>query len=212
MKQTMSQHTIPNINRRLLRVGLVLSCFLMGCSAVQQSTGTPRSITEQMLLNQAIERGLDQAVLPLNPQTTLALDAIGLAVPPEVGANSDINFAKGIIDGWLRAQGYRVLNSKKGFKVRIVIQTFGTQQSESFVGIPQISSSVIPFALPELALYKASRQMSLARFKLEILDQDSGRLVHATPFYQGIAYLNQYVLFFGFTFRTTDLTPPPPEA
>ena len=197
---------------RLLPGGFVLSFFLMGCSAVQQSTGTPRSVIEQMLLNQALERGLDQVVLPLSPETAFSLDAIALDVHPATGMNSDKGFAKGKVDSWLRSRGFRILRDKTGFKVRMVIEVLGTQQSENFLGIPPISSSVIPFALPELALYKASRQMSLARFKLEIFDQDSGRLVHATPFYQGIAYLNQYVLLFGFTFRTTDLTPPPPEA
>ena len=207
----MTRYTIWTVFHRHLQVGLVLSCVLAGCSAVQQSTGTPRSVIEQMLLSQAIERGLDQAVLPLPPETPLSLEAIGLDSHPGSDNNSDKRFTKGLIESWLRSQGFLVSRGAKGVKIRVVIRALGTQQAENFFGIPPISSVVIPFALPELALFKASRQMSIARFRMEVIDQKSGRLIYMTPSYEGDAYLNQYVLLFGFTFRMTDLAPPPPE-
>jgi len=191
---------------------VVLFCGVVtGCAALQQQTGTARSANEQLLLTQAIEQGLAQAHLPLLQGTELSIEAIGLTSPSVVGNDSDIEFAKELVDSWLLSQGFRKAVGKKGHEVRVIIQSLGTQQAETFIGIPAVTSYIIPFALPELALFKASRQRSLARFRLDVIDLNTGRLVYATPSYEGDAYLNQYILLFGFTFRLTDLVPPPPS-
>lgn len=192
---------------------VVLFCGVVtGCAALQQQTGTARSANEQLLLTQAIEQGLAQAHLPLLQGTELSIEAIGLTSPSVVGNDSDIKFTKELVDSWLLSQGFRKAVGKKGHEVRVIIQSLGTQQAETFIGIPAVTSYIIPFALPELALFKASRQRSLARFRLDVIDLNTGRLVYATPSYEGDAYLNQYILLFGFTFRLTDLVPPPPSA
>ena len=191
---------------------VVLFCGVVtGCAALQQQTGTARSANEQLLLTQAIEQGLAQAHLPLLQGTELSIEAIGLTSPSVVGNDSDIKFTKELVDSWLLSQGFRKAVGKKGHEVRVIIQSLGTQQAETFIGIPAVTSYIIPFALPELALFKASRQRSLARFRLDVIDLNTGRLVYATPSYEGDAYLNQYILLFGFTFRLTDLVPPPPS-
>lgn len=203
---------VRNAVCRTLSTVLVLCGLVTGCAALQQQTGTARSANEQLLLTQAIEQGLAQAHLPLLQGTELSLEATGLTSPSVAGKNSDdIEFAKELVDSWLLSQGFRRAVGKKGHEVRVIIQSLGTQQAETFIGIPAITSYIIPFALPELALFKASRQRSLARFRLDVIDLNTGRLVYATPSYEGDAYLNQYILLFGFTFRLTDLVPPPPS-
>ncbi|WP_455244177.1 hypothetical protein [Petrachloros mirabilis] len=183
----------------------------MGCASLQQQTGTVRSAAEQLLLTQAIERSLAQAHLPMSPGTEFSVEAIGLTPPQVVGNDSDKEFAKELVDSWLLSQGFRTRVGAKEHKVRVIIQSLGTQQAETFIGIPAISSYLIPFALPELALFKVSRQRSLARFKMDVIDVKTGGLVYTTPLYEGDAYLYQYVLLFGFTFHLTDLVPPPPS-
>ena len=69
---------VRNAVGRTLCTVLVLSGAVTGCTALQQQTGTVRSANEQLLLTQAIERGLAQAHLPLLQGTELSLEAIGL--------------------------------------------------------------------------------------------------------------------------------------
>jgi hypothetical protein len=89
------------------------------------------------------------------------------------------------------------------------VQALGTVQGETFFGMPPVQSVIIPFALPELTLYKRQAQTGYMRYSLDIYDSSTGRLVRSTPWYAGSSYYNQYTFLFLFKYNSTDLILPP---
>jgi hypothetical protein len=91
------------------------------------------------------------------------------------------------------------------YSVRIIVDALGTEQGESFVGMPPVQSVLLPFSLPQLTLFRAQLQRSYARFTLNIYNAKTGELVRSTAWYEGSAYYNQYTVLFFFMFEGTDL-------
>jgi hypothetical protein len=90
-----------------------------------------------------------------------------------------------------------------------MVQALGTEQGVTFFGMPPVQSVIIPFALPELTLFKLQNQRAYTRLSLDIFETATGRLVRSTPWYVGSSYYNQYTILFFIYFRTTDLVLPP---
>jgi hypothetical protein len=176
---------------------------LSGCSSTHEITKTARSPTEQLLLTQSLQRGLVDAVLPIPPGQTIAVETVGLT--------ADQAFVTAVIEKWLSHQGLNLpKDGKESLMAKVTLEAFGTLQDLTFFGVPPISSGLIPIAVPELAFYKAARQQSLARFSIDFIDKKTGRLVRSTPVYEGDAFYHQYTIFLAFNYRDTDLLPPPP--
>jgi len=176
---------------------------LSGCSSTHDVTKTPRSPTEQLLLTQSLQRGLVDAMLPIPPGQSVAVETVGLT--------ADQAFVTALIEKWLSRQGLNLpKDGKESLIARVTLDAFGTIQDLTFIGVPQISGGLLPLAIPELAFYKVVRQQGLARFSIDFIDKQTGRLVRSTPVYEGDAYYNQFTVLLAFNFRSTDLLPPPP--
>lgn len=180
-----------------------LACALMiavsGCSIVQERTNSPMTSVEQLLLTQAVERGLGDLNIPLPVGTAVTLKSYGYT--------PDKEFARRLVEGWFLTQGYRIVPTDVApVTVRMVIHALGTERGESFFGIPPISSSLFfPAALPELAIYRMAGQKGMARYQLEIADSKTGGLIHRSPVVEGTVFLNQYTVLLWFTFQRSDL-------
>ena len=180
---------------------VLISILLSGCSQTQNTTTTARSTWEQLLLSQSLQRSLSSATIPLNPGETVAVEAVGLT--------GDKDFAQSMVVSWLRQQGLYVRDEESTYLVRIILHAFGTEQSQSFFGVPAIQSTIIPFALPELSLYKAVRQRGYSRLSLEVSDKKSGILIASSPVYEGDVYFNQITFLLALGYNSTDIVPPP---
>ncbi len=125
----------------------------------------------------------------------------------------DLAFVRDLVAGRLGELGYLIRKRDEDVKymVRILVQAMGTNQGKTFFGMPPVQSVLIPFSLPALTLYQEIDQYAHARFHLEVFEAATGRFVRATPWLVGNTYYNQYTVFFFFSFRTTDLTDPPPH-
>lgn len=179
--------------------GLILS----SCSSTHEATKTARTPTEQLLLTQSVQRGLTDAVLPIPPGQTIAVETVGLT--------ADQAFVTALIEKWLSHVGLNLpKDGKESLVARVTLEAFGTLQDLTFFGVPPISSGLIPIAVPELAFYKAARQQGLARFSIDFIDKKTGQLIRSTPVYEGDAFFNQFTIFLAFNYRETDLLPPPP--
>lgn len=186
---------------KLVIAVLIFGFGLAGCSATQRTTTTARSTWEQLLLSQSLQRTLNSAKIPLNPGVTVGIEAVGLT--------GDKDFARDLVAGWLREKGLHVGAEAPKYLIRIILHAFGTEQSESFVGIPAIQSTIIPFALPELSFYKAVKQRGYTRLNLEVSDKKSGALIDSSPVYEGDVYFNQTTFLLMFGHSSTDIVPPP---
>lgn len=207
-----------------LVVGAML--ILPGCALQQEISRTPRTAVEQLLLGQALERALGKLSLPVPEGASIIVEASGFQtdrshlqlMQPDRGMggvvdnlNWDLSFVRDVASAHIGELGYpvRAHASEATYLVRVMVQSLGTNQGITFLGMPAVQSVVIPFSLPELTLYRRQNQLAYARIKLDIFDLASGRLIRSTPWWVGSAFYNQYTILFVIFFRTTDLTDPP---
>ena len=194
----MNAERLWNLSIALLALtGLVLT----GCTTSPKTTDTARSTMEQLLLAQSLERSLVDARMPIDPAESVAVEAVGLT--------GDAAYAKSIVEEWLRKKGLYVGGEAPKYLVRVILQAYGTQNTETFIGIPPIQSSFIPLATPELALYKNVNQRGYARLNLEVSDKKTGALVSVSPVFEDEVYYEDTVWLFLINFQRTDIVPPP---
>ncbi|WP_447983028.1 hypothetical protein [Nitrospira sp. Nam74] len=187
----------------------LLILLVSGCAFSRPPSQTVRTATEQLLLSQAIERSLHDLSLPLAEGSTVMIETAGFAVPPTAFIPSDLNYARDTVAGRLGQLGLRIhpKNEEPEYIVRVLVQSLGTVQGETFIGIPSVA--VLGFALPELTLYKAQFQSGYMRYSIDVYESATGRFIRSTPWYTGSSYYDQYTVLFLFRYNTTDLILPP---
>ncbi len=191
----------------LLLLGMLTGCGAMNMIPVPAS---PTAV-QQFLMAQALERSLhgeNTIPFPLTSGETVSLDISALTV--EQGLAVAQQFFKGAIGGWLGERGLKIAldSTKAKYRIHIIVQAFGTEQRTSLFGIPQIQSTVIPVAIPEMAIYVTQKMSGYTRFRLDIYETATGQFVRSTPWFQGSTYFNEYTVLFFFDFEYTDLIAP----
>lgn len=225
-------NNVASVCRRLRFLVLIgmLGCFV-SCALPREITKTPRSAIEQLLLGEAIDRSLRDVAIPVPQDTPLFMEVTGLQpamfAPSGLHTSSGFNapsvrtdviipsldliFIKDLVAARLGSIGYRVLKNEEEavYLVRVVVQSFGTNQSSSFFGLPPVQSVIIPFSLPQLTLYQSLSQNGFIRYSLHVIERATGRLYHSTSWYHQVTFHDQYTILFFITFRRTDLTDAP---
>ena len=205
----MAQTTIICIlkERALHLLSSLLTLVLLTACGHMNTIPEPESPTavEQFLMAQAVERGLQgehSMPVPLTSGDTVSLDTSALTV--------EQRFFKGALAGWLGERGLHILLDSREAKYRlhILVQALGTEQSVSFFGIPPIQSGLLPIAIPEVALYKAQYQSGYTRFRLDIFEAATGKFLRSTPWFQGSTYFNEYTVLVFIDFQATNLIAP----
>lgn len=154
------------MNRHMLKIlkllALLTLTILSGCAPVKELPNPDQATAiEQFLITQAVDRSLNNenpTPLPLQPGETVTLDTTDLTV--------EKRFFIGALGQWVGEQGLLLTPEGKhaNYRIQVLIQALGTEQSQSFFGMPPVQSVLIPFALPEITLYKAQYQTGYTRF------------------------------------------------
>lgn len=214
----------PNSGRGWIVVLVGLLSLMTGCTLPQEVSRTPRSAIEQLLLSHAVHRALGELSLPIPAGESVALAVTGLqadrvTIHLEHEQNSgvldgpawDLSFVRDEVFGRLGELGYlaRPRAADATYLIRVVVEALGTNQGQTFFGMPPIQSVLIPFSLPQLTLYQELDQRAHARLHLDIYEAATGRFIRSTPWLLGDAYHNQYTVLFFITWRTTDLIEAP---
>ncbi len=213
-----------------IMLGLV-AMFMAGCALEREPSRTPRTAIEELMLTQAITRSMKDLTIPLERGTSLAVEVSGF-LPDRAfvegggitsliqGAQTNRNvYASGselpmvlsLFQGRLGELGFLIQNRREDAKylVRVLVHALGTEQGETFFGMPAVQSVVIPFALPAISIFRLQNQKAHMRYTMNIFDAATGRLVRSTPWYWGSAYYDQYTVLIFFFWRLMDLTLPP---
>ncbi|HET6678421.1 MAG TPA: hypothetical protein VFH05_09130 [Nitrospira sp.] len=171
--------------KRLFYV-LVMTVAFAGCAVEQEYSRTPRTAVEQLLLTQAIERSFHNLRLELPPGATLELQATSLdsdrtlvrITGPELASAKhpalETTYIRDAVAAVLGRHGYRIPNQDTNYLVRVMVESLGTMQGLTLIGLPPIQSTVIPFSLPELALFKFQKQSRYARLHVNMFDNRTG--------------------------------------
>lgn len=208
---------------RITGTWLALSLLCAGCAIEQEISRTPRTAVEQLLLTGAVDQALTNLTLTLPPQADLHLEVSGFYIDrgrlnmrdqtsgtvqdPTV----DFLFVRDTVAVALGRMGYRIRkrDDHPAYLVRVAIEALGTMQGLTFVGMPPIQSVVVPFALPELTLYKLQAQSGYARLHLDVFDNLTGAYKGSSTTIIGRTHYDQYTALFYITWIETDLTAPP---
>jgi hypothetical protein len=209
-----------------------LSVLLFGCAMTREPSRTPRTAVEQLLLSQALTRSLEYLAVPLAPDDRIYVEIAGFphdrsvlegrfldaasaetSPPPRILRHpaSDLPVMQSKIEARLGELGAAVRPGpdEADYRIRVTVEALGTEQGESFVGMPPVQSVLLPFALPQLTLYRAQRQQGYVRFTLDLYEARTGRLLRSTAAHEGKAYYTQFTAFFFVTWEGTDLTSRP---
>ncbi len=191
---------------------------LSACSTVHKPTHTTRSAIEQLLLSEAITKSLPKQLenaLPIPQGASIVLEISGVSEDKEI--------VRQVMAGWLGKQGYHVMAGwfgEEGYhvqgdidqathRVNIVLESLGTESGETFIGLPPTQSVIIPFATPELALYKAQFQTGFVKLYFDMFELPSNRFISSTlPFFAETHY-NDFTFLLLISFKKTDLIAPP---
>ncbi|HJR76183.1 MAG TPA: hypothetical protein VJ805_04390 [Nitrospiraceae bacterium] len=220
--------------RKFVLLAVVAPSLLLGCALPREPTRTSRTAIEQLLLSQAITRSVKHLSIPIASGQPVVVEVAGfpqdrsiLQAPfstPQITTTtrpadqpvirheaSDLPVVQGKIEGRLGELGLplRTRREDARYLFRVVVEALGTEQGETFFGMPPVQSVLIPFALPQITLYEEQRQRAYARFTIDVYDARTGELIRSTAWYEGSAYYNQYTVFFFFSFKGSDLVATP---
>jgi hypothetical protein len=214
---------------RAVRVGVILCSFaaLVGCAISREPTRTPRTAIEELLLSSAIQRSMNALRLPLSPAESVAVEVVAFptdrlllqerfigeqnALPVVPTPATGMVLVHGLAEERLGVLGFPLKPSRdqSRYFLRLLVLALGTDQAQTFFGVPAIQSGFLPIALPELTLFKVQRQKAYMRYRIDMYESATGRFIRSTPWHEGSAYFDQYIIFFFISFRSTDLSQAP---
>lgn len=200
----------PLIRITRFYLGVIIVILASGCASMK-SMAPPEHATaiEQFLITQAVERSIS-AKSPtlqfLEPEASIKLET-------EDGDGEETlqrRYLADVVGQWLGNAGYRLQSdSKKAvYRIKIIVQALGMEQSKSFFGMPPVQSTFIPFSLPEISLFKAQYRNGMTRFRLDAFDMATGKYLDSTPWFQASTYFNEYTVLMFIGFNTTNLEGP----
>jgi hypothetical protein len=201
--------------------GLLATIWLAGCAVEQEYSRTPRTAVEQLLLTQAIERAFHNLHIELPPGAGLEIQATSLdsdrtlvrMTGPDFASAKhpalETTYLRDAVSAVLGRQGYRIPGQEASYLVRVMVESLGTMQGLTFIGLPPIQSTIIPFALPELAIYKFQKQSGYARLHVDMYENETGAFIGSSATIIGRTYYDQITLLFYLTWASTDLLAPP---
>lgn len=211
---------------------LLVVCILFGgCMLEQDISRTPRTAVEQLLLTQAVEIALKNVSVSLPEHSRLLVEVTGLHSDRALisqpglsilgqnqqvlqGGSLDLVFIRDAVVTALARRGYKSqrmvsADSNPDYVARVFVESWGTTQGLTFFGMPPVQSVIIPFALPELTLYKHQQQKGYGRLRIDFFDDKDGSYFGSTATIIGRTYYDQYTVLFFVTWIRTDLVAPP---
>jgi len=179
--------------------------FAAGCSTMHSATQSQKAAIEQLLISEAVLRSLQDTngIVTIPEGASVAIDTSGIS--------ADQILLQKMVAGWLGLQGYAVQKNedKANYRVSVIVGSLGTELGNSFFGMPPVTSQLIPFSLPELALYKAQYQTGYVKFHIDVFKLPEGTMIQSTPPFVAQTHFNNHTVLLFFTINSTDLESPP---
>jgi hypothetical protein len=185
-----------------LTISLLGTLLLCGC-AESNVTNPPRSVTEQLLLSTAMDRALNTVPLTIFAGKKIFLDG-------SYFDSYDSKYMLGAIRDALSRNGAILGSNATNCDIIVEARSgaLSTDSSQTLLGIPN-TGVPIPLAgtlqIQELALYKASRQNSIAKIGLLAYSRNSGEHIFSSGPMVGRAFNTYYKLLFMIQWTSTDL-------
>ncbi len=188
-------------------------CVLVACSTTD-TTKTPRTASEQLLISTAIDRAIHDIRLPQIKGRKIKI----------ITANFDCVdklYAIAAFHQRFLEEGAEILIEEKStdttmiddtpLTIEIISGGVGTNQSDIVLGIPAIPVA-LPFtsmavSLPEMALYKSASQFAVAKFNVLVYDSKTGIIVASKRNVVGSAYKTDHGILMLIIWNASNLEP-----
>lgn len=155
----------------LLLPALLLICFTSGCTTTRTSD-TARTGMEQLLISNAVDQTLDKTALPQVQGKKVYLDAQYLD-------SVDKGYIVGSLRQRLLSSGASLVDAKEGsdITVEVVSGGVGTDNVETYLGVPGLAIPGLPIEVPEVRMYEKSSQFGTAKLGVVAYATESGEMV-----------------------------------
>jgi len=198
----MSRHALARFPCLAL-IGLLLA----GCSITTGLMPTqPTGVTQQLMIR-ALERGLAQLDVP-----RLGTRRVQIEVFAQPGQQRDdprpVNdvFVREYVSAWLRAHGVRAVATDPEITLKVFAAVLGTDRGETLLGLPAFQAPVVNIGLPEIALFKWTRNRGQSEMRVFAFDARTGEFVDQLPPGVGHSKSDDFtvLLFIGFSVSDVD--------
>ena len=159
--------------KMIMPFALVLCLSLAtGCTSTR-TTDTARTGIEQLLISNAIDQTLDKTPLPPVSGRKVFLEDKYLD-------SIDKGYLVGSMRQRLLAAGALLVDAKDKSEVTIEICSggIGTDNTESFIGMPGLTVPGLPVELPEVRMYEKKSQFGTAKIGVVAYATDSGQMLY----------------------------------
>ncbi len=176
--------------------------FAAGC-ATSNMTSPPRSATEQLLLSTAADRALQTANFGIFANKKIIVDATYYE-------SYDSKYVLGLLRDDLNRAGALLVENRTNADDIIEVRSgaHSVDVSDSLFGIPS-TPAPIPLvgavSLPEVALYKSTKQHALSKVVVLAYARPSGEHFYSSGPLLGKAYNNYYKILLFISWGTTDI-------
>jgi hypothetical protein len=182
--------------------GLILVSLLAGCSITTGLLPTqPTGVTQQLMMR-ALERGLADLDVP-----RLGARRVQIEVFAQAGQQGDqprpVNdvFVREFVITWLRAHGVRAVTTDPELTLKVFAAVLGTDRGETLIGLPAFTAPVVNVGIPEIALFKWTRNRGQSEMRVFAFDARTGEFVDQLPPGVGRSKSDDFtvLLFIGFS-------------
>jgi len=185
-------------------IALMLAMLALSACTTVRETIPERSATEQLLISTAVDRAVDGMNLKIPAGTKVFLEAGQLD-------SSDGKYAAGAIKERLLRSGANVVTDagQADAIVEVRAGALSIDDKKTVIGTDAFNLPV-PFAgqavtVPQIALYADKERLGIAKIAAIGYRTSDGKLIDATGPQFGYAHENEQVVFFVFSWRTSDL-------
>jgi hypothetical protein len=197
-------------------IPLLLLFSLAGGCATIRVTDPPRSATEQFLMSQAITAALRQLNVDALRDRKVWVETGYFTGAEQVIVNGEVRqrlfttpeqaFAAGELRERLLTGGARIVQDRKLADVIVEVRSggIGIDRLENLIGVPASvlgggvggsATSGVPIAIPEIALYKNTRQRGFASVSFVAYRADTGEYLTSSGPYIGRTIRDDFWLF-----------------
>jgi hypothetical protein len=151
---------------------LIAAIVFTGCTTTR-TTDTARTGMEQLLISNAVDQTLDKVALPPVTGRKVFVDDKYLEAV-------DKGYILGSLRQRLMNNGAHVVDAKDGSDMTIEIFSggVGTDNVESYVGVPGLTVPGMPVEIPEVRVYEKKSQFGTAKLGLVAYATTTGEMLY----------------------------------
>jgi hypothetical protein len=179
-----------------LNVLTVSMCLTACTSPATVSPSAPTAVSQALTL-----RALERAVKQLDV-TPLTERRVSVDVKAQAGPEP---FARTFIETRLRERGVTIATDHPDVNLTVLVGILGTNQGETFIGLPSFMVPLVGLPTPEVALFKWQRNRGLVEVQIYAFDAATTAFARKTS--QGIGHskFDNFTLLLFLSFTLDDL-------